>query len=414
MINQLHNFARKTIPILKLEEFNWVVCVGVPWNPKYVYSIGNIVIELNRREKKILWINPALMFNKSYVGSHPINKTKKRRNIILRLFFEIKTYIFFFNKIDDNFFLVTPFLLPVFREHYFYNINRLLLQVQFLILRSVFRVNRYLLYTSGYYDAYIVINFANYVYWIHHFPDIDSDNRNINESQRNHIFQIENNLILSCDYVLASSQRIFDKIISRSLPSIKLKDKVILFPHGVDFYHFYNSKPVEKNQFIINRGKPVVGYFGSLTNANDQDTYIALAKAGYNLLIIGDVLYDYSECKKFPNIIFTGGINYKDVPSYVKCMDVGIMSWKISEHILNSNPKKTLEFLSCGIPVVSNPIPQLVHEFGDIIYYAKTPDEFVQKVDLALKENSEIKILERVNLARQRDWGKKIDFLFNV
>lgn len=396
---------------MDLSGFEWVICVGVPWNEKSMQSTGNIVLDFKQKKKNILWINPIIKINKSYSGT----KKSKRSftSVFKRLLFKLRIYASVFRKKEKGFYIISPITLPVLKNRSFVTINRFLIRFQLWLAVKLLRVSKSLFYSSGYYEAMLYSETINYSYWIHEFPDIDSDNRNITDEQRRRILAIENSVIESCNLILTSSNKIYGKITER----LKEKDavgKVIRFPHGVDFNHFNQGIPLEKSRFRVNKDKPVIGYFGSLTNANDQDVYIELAKAGYNVVLIGDVLSDYSLCKQFPNIIFTGGVDYRDLPGYVKCFDIGIMCWKWSEHILNSNPKKTLENFSCGIPVVSIPIPQLVEEYGDLIYYAQTPAEFVSMSETAFSTNSSQKIDERISFARERDWSKKVEQLFAI
>ncbi len=394
---------------MDISEFEWVICVGVPWNDKSMQSTGNIVLDFKNKGKKILWINPIIKINKSYFGTKKFKRSFK--SVFKRLSFKLKIYANIFSKKEDGFYVISPITIPVLRKRSFVTINRFLIRLQLFISVKLLRVSKPVLYSSGYYEALLFSEAVNFTYWIHEFPDIDSDNRNITDDQRMNILKVENTVIDRCNHILTSSNRIYSKIKER-LKDKNTSEKVVYFPHGVDFKHFNQGVQLEKSRFQINKDKPVLGYFGSLTNANDQSVYVKLAKAGYNVVLIGDVLSDYSLCKQLPNIIFTGGIDYKVLPGYVKCFDVGIICWKWSEHILNSNPKKTLEYFSCGIPVVSIPIPQMVEEYGDLIYYAQTPEEFILMVDTAFNTNSNKKVEDRIRFARERDWSNKIDQLF--
>jgi glycosyltransferase involved in cell wall biosynthesis len=69
------------------------------------------------------------------------------------------------------------------------------------------------------------------------------------------------------------------------------------------------------------------------------------------------------------------------------------------------NPKKLLEYLATGRPVVSVDIPEVSY-FGGAIAIAKTFAEYGQLLRLALSEDSALKRSERVNFAASQTWEK--------
>lgn len=391
---------------MSFKQLKWVICVGVPWNRNSMQSIANVMLTFRKRGIKVLWINPVIKINKSYKDIGRKNKSF----FLKRTLYKLKIYLKLFKTVESDFYIFSPLSLPVLKNHDFFTINKFLFNIQLFLVFRLLKIKDILLYSSGYYEAILYPRLIPYKYWWHEYPDLDSDNRNISNQQSIQIRNFENQVIQRSDLILASSRRIFDKIVERTINTDKLSH-IKLFPHGVDFKHFNDAIAINRENLIVNNRMPIIGYFGSLTNANDQSIYIEIAKAGYNLVLIGDVLADYTMCKKFPNIIFTGSKDYKELPSYVKCFDVGIMSWKWSEHIYNCNPKKTLEYFSCGIPVVSIPIPQLVDEFGELIYYAETPQEFISQIEKAIVENNSQKIQQRISFSSERDWDKKIALL---
>lgn len=389
--------------------FDWVICIGVPYNPLSMQSTGNIMREFYALNKKILWVNPMIKINKKYSSN---SAAKKNHFLILKkISRKIRLYIKPYQKVETGFIVLSPLTIPISRKKSFDKLNKVLLNAQIQLVFKLLKIRNPLLYSSGYLEAELMQDIIQYEYWFHEFPDLDSDNRNITEAQKTKIKRIEEKIINSADLVVASSKRIYDKVLNK-VSEDKKKENIIYFPHGVDFAHFHNAKASSTNFEKLK--KPIIGYFGSLTQANDQEVYLRIANAGYSLLLIGEVLGDYSDCRSNSNIVFTGPINYKELPSVVKNIDIGIMAWKPSEHILNSNPKKTLEYLCCGIPIVSMRIPQLLYEYGDLLYYADSPDEFIEKIELALKENDLNKINFRIKKAMESEWSSKVKNLFKI
>jgi glycosyltransferase involved in cell wall biosynthesis len=90
------------------------------------------------------------------------------------------------------------------------------------------------------------------------------------------------------------------------------------------------------------------------------------------------------------------------------------MAWHSGEWIKNCNPSKTLEYLALGKPIVSVPIPELQENFSEFIEFAETPMSFVEKCNLALKNNNEEQIQRRKSFAKNNDWNFKIQKIFNL
>jgi glycosyltransferase involved in cell wall biosynthesis len=242
--------------------------------------------------------------------------------------------------------------------------------------------------------------------------DLYSDYREVSIDLKERLKIREINLFNFADVILVSSKIVKDKIAKL----VKDKKKLYHFPHGVDFKHFDVDSDREAilQKFQIPNNRPIVGYFGSLTMANDQASYLAIANAGYTLVLIGRQTGDYSECISHENIYFIGGIPYNELPQISSVFDVAIMAWRPSEWISNSNPKKTYEYLALGHPIVCNSIPEIKSQLEDVVYFADSPDEFVSQVKIALEQNSKELIETRKVLANYVDWSAKYKQIIRI
>ena len=157
------------------------------------------------------------------------------------------------------------------------------------------------------------------------------------------------------DFIFAASETIQEKI-----QLIAPNKEIELLLHGVDFEHFSVPVPLSTEiSQIRSKGLPVAGYFGSLSDANDKEVFLALANNGFSVVIIGQILGDYSELKEHPNIYFIGPVKYNLLPSWAQGFDVALLNWRMHDWIENCFPVKTLEYLACGLPIVSCKIPSL-------------------------------------------------------
>lgn len=180
------------------------------------------------------------------------------------------------------------------------------------------------------------------------------------------------------------------------------------FPQGVNYEHF--NRPKQIPEHLKNVTKPVIGYFGLIANYIDIELIrdSALYYPDYTFLIIGKTTVDLSELTKLKNVIYTGPIDYANLPDYAGVFDAGLIPFRLNELTIASNPLKLVEYLSLGIPVISTALPE-VKKFGKIVYAAETNRDFIQLIEKAVKEDTEQKRVERRTLAADYSWESIAD-----
>jgi glycosyltransferase involved in cell wall biosynthesis len=183
--------------------------------------------------------------------------------------------------------------------------------------------------------------------------------------------------------------------------------------HGVDFEHFSrvhtDSLPVPGDMVSIVRASQgrIAGYMGEI-NGMDADliAYLANENPSVSFVFIGTSYEDISVLQALPNVFFLGQKAYQDLPAYLSCFAVCCLYYKTNlEFNKYRNPKKLLEYLATGRPVVSVDIPEVSY-FGGAIAIAKTFAEYGQLLRCALSEDSALKRSERVNFAASQTWEK--------
>jgi len=183
--------------------------------------------------------------------------------------------------------------------------------------------------------------------------------------------------------------------------------------HGVDFEYFAR---VQTDSLLVpddmvpivkaSRGK-IAGYMGEI-NGIDTDliAYLANQNPSVAFVFIGTVCQDVSALLVLSNVFFLGQKPYQDLPAYLSSFAVCCLYYKTNlEFNRFRNPKKLLEYLATGRPIVSVDIPEIAY-FGGAIAIAKTFAEYGQLIQIALSEDSEIERSERVNLAAGQTWEK--------
>ncbi len=196
--------------------------------------------------------------------------------------------------------------------------------------------------------------------------------------------------------------------------------KAVYLDHGVDFDIFAMA---EQNPYkpkdIAGIPKHIVGFFGAI---DDHAFDITFIKEVVDLLpqvsfvFIGKASSDITTLQKRKNVWFLGQKPYEEIPNYGKCFDVTIMPWQQNRWIQDCNPIKLKEYLALGKPIVSTPFTEL-QNYRDVVYQARTPEEFAVCIKKALRENNAKKIAARRKMIEHSSWDSKaqlvLDELFN-
>ena len=173
----------------------------------------------------------------------------------------------------------------------------------------------------------------------------------------------------------------------------ELHGSVHLFPSAVDAEHFKRARtelPEPCDQAEIPR--PRLGFYGVIDERMDFPLLDAVARArrDWHIVIVGPSVpkFDPNNLAREPNIHYLGGKAYESLPAYLAGWDVALIPFARNDATRFISPTKTPEYLAAGKPVVSTPIRDVVHPYGEhgFVRIAETPDEFVAAVEEALRE----------------------------
>lgn len=373
----------------------WIICTGPDWFRPSVTSTRQIMFHFLREGYSVLWVNPVAF-------KSPAVNSDNRKSIKKKVLNKLKTHLRFFKKVDDNLYVLIPFYIPVFSPFY-EKLNAGLIKSQIRLVSAILGINwqKTILWISGNFTLSPLLEYK-FRKKVYQAADLISDFRTNDSALIKKLQEKEIYLSRNVNYRFASSPNIKQKLEKLS------ESQVHLLTHGVDYGHFVDKH--ELNPFIVairEKGLPVAGYFGTLSDANDKAVFKKLAENGFSVVIIGKVLGDYSELEKVENIYFAGPVDFANLPGYAQGFDVCLLNWVMADWIKNSFPVKTLEYLAMGKPVVSCRIPVVEELFGSLIYFADTPEEFLQQALKSLNENSDYKKTLRVQEASKHTWEKK-------
>lgn len=192
----------------------------------------------------------------------------------------------------------------------------------------------------------------------------------------------------------------------------------ILAPNAVNLEDFKNhgNEIGEKIQPIVNKRKPIIGYYGALAKWVDYKLIEELAKEreDYEIVLIGmdyDGSYNQSNLKDYSNISYLGMIDYRDLINYSRYFDVCIVPFIKNDITDSTSPLKIFEYMALEKPIVTTNINECKNYESCLI--SKDYDEFIKNIDKALK--LEVDNKEYFNILRRESeentWDNRAELI---
>lgn len=213
--------------------------------------------------------------------------------------------------------------------------------------------------------------------------------------------QEEARLSQESDLIIATSNLLFEE---RCLQS----SKCILVKNGTDFEHF-NIKPSIIPKELKKLSKPVMGYYGAISDYFDCELIgaLATAKADWNFVLIGHTFgADLTPLQNLKNVHLLGEKPYSILPAYLHGFDVCIIPFKRNPLTDATNPVKMYEYLSAGKPIVATDLAEL-RCYKDFVKLVSGKEEWLEKIQEALKESSLDDYDKRIDFARENSWNAR-------
>ena len=197
---------------------------------------------------------------------------------------------------------------------------------------------------------------------------------------------LERRLLERADLVFTGGQSLYHAKRTRH-------PRVFAFPSSVENEHFARARgAVEDRSDQADIPHPRLGYYGVIDERMDLDLIASLAdrRPGWQIVMLGPVVkIDEAALPRRENIHYVGAKQYDELPDYLAGWDVALMPFALNQATRFISPTKTLEYLAAGKPVVSTPVHDVVHPYGDerLVRIARSTDEFVAAVEEALGED---------------------------
>jgi len=159
---------------------------------------------------------------------------------------------------------------------------------------------------------------------------------------------------------------------------------------------------------ILTIPHPIIGYTGALTSIRlDISILVHIARnmPDFNLVLVGpeDEQFRQSELHGFSNVFFLGRKNPEDLPGYIKAFDIAVNPQIINKITDINYPLKIDEYLAMGKPVVATKTT-FMNYFRDYAYLPRTKEEYVDYIEMALRENNTELEKKRKDFAATHSW----------
>lgn len=160
---------------------------------------------------------------------------------------------------------------------------------------------------------------------------------------------------------------------------------------------------------------PRIGWVGSLNLKVDFAWFKALAEVGgWNIVLVGKPgnlssaqSAEFEALRQRGNVHYLGQKAGRDVPAYIRGLDVGLMNYALGSFADRASPLKLYEYCAAGLPIVASKLPSLVElaEAQPLIRYADSPEGAVETVRGVLAAGrDEAEIASRRAFAEANSW----------
>jgi glycosyltransferase involved in cell wall biosynthesis len=177
--------------------------------------------------------------------------------------------------------------------------------------------------------------------------------------------------------------------------------------HGVDYAHFAKAQrqslPVPADIAAI-KG-PIAGYMGEINSLDiELLQYLAHNNPQVSFVFIGDMYSDMQAVQELRNVHFLGKRPYEQLPAYLQCFDVCCLYYKTQATFNNyRNPKKLLEYLATGKPIVSVSILEVEH-FREYVSIATSYPQYSELLNQAISSDAQEDRERRIRFAERQTW----------
>jgi len=223
-------------------------------------------------------------------------------------------------------------------------------------------------------------------------------------------------IVYDCHDLLSGFRNICGDMITAEEQLLREADLVLFSSQGlVDRYRNVKKWLLVRNAVTASQFEAagarlgttaVAGYVGALDSWFDIEALeqAAALHPQCRFVLAGRVEFEpIRRLQALPNVELIGEIPYSRVPELLGQFRVALIPFRINPLILMTNPIKLYEYFSCGLPVVSTPLPE-AQAMGDLVYVGASPSDFARQVTRAFAEDDAARRARRKEVAARENW----------
>ena len=210
-------------------------------------------------------------------------------------------------------------------------------------------------------------------------------------------------------YIVVTAERLRLDVLAR-----RGARRLITATNGVDFAYFSGADPAFRPdpafRRVLERGRPVVCYYGALASWVDYALLREIAATGRWSVVLFGIRYDDSFERELgggeDGIFFLGPRPYAQLRDYARRCDVMMIPFLINDLTRATSPVKLFEYMALKKPVVTTDLDEC-RRYPPVLI-ARSHAEFLSQLERALTLREDAAYLARLEAeARNNDWSAK-------
>ena len=326
---------------------------------------------------------------------------KKDKFAYKRVFKKLQSFARFVRKAQENIWVFTPLAIPVIPRYQkaISRLNTAMLLFQVRVLMRWLKLRDPILWVTVLVAKDVALALRResgkcLVYYCvdntPHYPGVDHA----------YMIELENDLHRNADLALFVNHTLLEE-------RRHFNPNTFYTGHGVDYAHFAQAQdqslPVPGDIAAI-KG-PIAGYMGEINSLDiDLLKYLVHENPEVSFVFIGDIYSDMETVRALRNVHFLGKRAYEQLPAYLQRFAVCCLYYKTEATFNNyRNPKKLLEYLATGKPIVSVSILEVEH-FRDHVAIASSYKEYNALLRKAIESDLPAHREKRIRYAEHQTW----------
>jgi glycosyltransferase involved in cell wall biosynthesis len=378
-----------------------IICFGgEDWWYHHPHSKNHLMRRFARAGNKVIFVNSISM------GLAPI----RSRELVPRITRKLKSYAKLARTTEEGITVVSPAVVPFFGSRVVTAANRRLLTTQIAGLARRRGLSHPILWIAIP-TAVEVVGRLNESLVIYHVSDKYDANTMDHATDPAFIRSLHERAIDAADLIFYSSRKLLAEATRRL-------ERSHLLEQAVDFDHWsgISASDVRVAEEVQKIPRPRLGYFGAIEPWLIDQELIKRAsreRRDWNWIFIGNKSRGL-EIESLPNVHFLAPVSYHDLPNYAAGFDVCVLPWNTEVPFTSyGSAIKVREYLASGKPVVISPLPEY-ETMGDVLRIGRSPDQFLQLVEEALREEGTAMALARQDAVRDGTWDVRAEWVSDL